>query len=84
MNVALPPRVRAVVYYVIAVAGLGLGATQVGFLAAAKGQPVWLTVALSVFGFFAAGFGTVAASHTPVQRSVQFEEVRYGSDDLRP
>ena len=47
---ALPPKVRAVIYYVYVVAGLGLGSTQVGYSAAGVDQPVWLTVAFAVFG----------------------------------
>lgn len=65
-RVALPPKVRAVVYYVYGVLGIGLGATQVGFLAAEAGQPTWLTVSLAVFGFVGLGFGLTAATNTPV------------------
>ena len=65
-RVALPPRVRAVVYYVYGTAGVVLGAVQVGFLAAAAGQPVWLTVALAVFPFLGTGFGLTAATNTTI------------------
>ena len=62
---ALPPKVRAVIYYFYVVVGLGLGSTQVGYSAAQLEQPVWLTVAFAVFGFLATGLGLVAASNTP-------------------
>ena len=62
---ALPPKVRAVIYYVYVVVGLGLGSTQVGYSAARLEQPVWLTVSFAVFGFLATGLGLVAASNTP-------------------
>ena len=62
---ALPPKARAVIYYVYVVAGLGLGSTQVGYSAAGVDQPVWLTVSFAVFGFLATGLGLVAASNTP-------------------
>ena len=62
---ALPPKARAVIYYVYVAAGLVLGSTQVGYSAAKLEQPVWLTVAFAVFGFLATGLGLVAASNTP-------------------
>jgi hypothetical protein len=39
------------------VVGLTLGATQVGYAAAAAAQPAWLTVALAVYAFLAATLG---------------------------
>lgn len=65
-TVALPPKARATIYYVYAVLGVGLGATQVGFSAASQGQPTWLTVALAVFAFVGTGFGLTAATNTTV------------------
>ena len=62
--VALPPKVRAILYYITAIAGIALGAAQAALLALDKGQPDWLTIALVVYPFIAAGFGTVAASNT--------------------
>ena len=64
-SVAFPPKARAAIYYVYVAVGLLLGATQVGFSAAELGQPTWLTVALAVFAFLAAGLGLTAASNTP-------------------
>ena len=62
---ALPPKARAVIYYVYVVIGLLLGSTQVGYSAARFEQPVWLTVSFAVFGFLSTGLGLVAASNTP-------------------
>lgn len=59
------PRVRGVIYQVAAWLGLALGATQVGYAAAHTGQPVWLTVALSVYGFVGAGIGFTAWANRP-------------------
>ena len=64
--VALPPKARAILYYITAIVGIGLGATQSALLALDKGQPDWLTIALVVYPFVAAAFGTVAASNTEV------------------
>lgn len=66
MTVAFPPKVRAVIYWAAFVIGLVLGATQVGYSAADLAQPTWLTVALAVFAFLAAGLGITAATNTPV------------------
>lgn len=59
------PRTRNIAYKVTAWLGLALGATQVGFLSAQATQPLWLTVALGVYGFVAMGIGFTAASNTP-------------------
>lgn len=58
------PGARKVVYTVFWILGLAIGATQVGYAAADLGQPVWLTVALAVFAFVAAGIGFTAAANT--------------------
>lgn len=54
---------RRVLYVVYAFLGLGLGAVQVAYSAAAVGQPTWLTVALSVFAFLGVGLGFTAAAN---------------------
>jgi len=59
------PNIRRVTYKITALLGLGVGATQVGFLAAEAGQPLWLTVTIAVYGFLAAGIGFTSASNTP-------------------
>jgi len=51
---------RKKIYTVFWVVGLLLGCAQVGYAAADLGQPVWLTVALAVFTFLAAGVGYTA------------------------
>lgn len=68
-TVFIPAKVRGVIYSVYAVVGLALGATQVGYAAANAGQPVALTVALSVFAFVGTGIGYTAASNTPAAPS---------------
>lgn len=82
-RVALPPKVRAVVYYVYGTVGVVLGAIQVGHMAAAAGQPVWLTVSLAVFPFLGAGFSLTAATNTQIPPAV--DEVELGRRvDLDP
>lgn len=57
---------RRAVYAVFGLLGLALSATQIGFGAAEIAQPVWLTVALAVYGFIAAsGFGVALANVRP-------------------
>lgn len=68
-RVFLPPKVRGPVYTGYGILGVGVGATQVGFAAANAGQPVWLTVVLSVYAFLGGAIGYTAASNTPVDRS---------------
>jgi hypothetical protein len=63
-TVALPPKVRAVIYLVYSLLGVTVGAIQVGYLAAGLDQPTWLTVALAVVPFLGAGLGITAASNT--------------------
>ena len=65
LRVALPPKVRAVLYYIFSIVGLTLGALWIGFSAAETAQPTWLTVALAVFAFLAPALGVTAASNTP-------------------
>ena len=61
------PRARKITYTAFWIIGLAIGATQVGYAAADLGQPVWLTVALAVFAFVAAGVGYTASTNTDVQ-----------------
>lgn len=60
----LPAKWRSVAYAVFAVLGLALGAVQVWFASAGAGQPGWLTPAMAVFAFVAAGFGFTANANT--------------------
>ena len=69
----LPPKVRAVVYAVLTILGLAVGAAQVGYAAANQSNPTWLTVALAVVPFLASGLGAVALTHTPKAEEVAYE-----------
>ncbi len=73
--VFIPAKVRGYVYTTFGFLGLGFGATQVGYAAAEAGQPVWLTVALSVYAFLGVGIGYTAASNTPAAPSELVGEV---------
>lgn len=69
----IPAAKRRVVYSVFAFLGLALGAVQVGYSAAELGQPVWLTVALAVYTFVAAGVGFTAQANTDREEPVTYE-----------
>lgn len=60
----LPADVRKKVYATYAVAGIAIGATQIGFTSASVNQPTWLTVTLGVYAYLGTAFGFVAASNT--------------------
>ena len=64
-TLAIPPAARSYVYWVFGVVSLVVGATQVGYAAVDLPAPDWLTVALAVVPFLAAGLGYTAATHTP-------------------
>ena len=57
-------RTRLAVYTVVASVTLIIGAIQVGYASLDAPQPDWLTVALAVVPFLAAGIGYTAATHT--------------------
>lgn len=69
--VFIPAKYRKVAYAVLALVGLALGATTVGFVAVAATLPKWLVAAQAVFGFVSAATGFVAranvAPETPVK-----------------
>lgn len=85
--VFIPAKVRGYVYTTFGFLGLGFGATQVGYSAAEVGQPVWLTVALSVYAFLGVGIGYTAASNTPAAPSemlIAGEVLEFTPDDGEP
>ncbi|WP_122262254.1 hypothetical protein [Ornithinimicrobium cerasi] len=69
-TLAMPAKVRVYVYAVLGVLSLAVGATQVGYAAINAPAPEWLTVALAVVPFLAAGLGYTAATHTPSQDAI--------------
>ena len=64
--VALPPVVRAVLYYVIAIGGLVYTATQSVYLALGHPQPIGVVIAGIVLGALSTAFGLTAASNTAI------------------
>ncbi|MEI2827328.1 MAG: hypothetical protein V9F04_13725 [Dermatophilaceae bacterium] len=66
-NAIIPAYVRRIVYVALAVAGLALGATQVGYSSIEATQPDWLTVALGVYAYLAGGSGILAVLNTPYE-----------------
>ena len=65
-----PYQARVYVYAVIGVLSLAVGAIQVGYASIEAPNPEWLTVALAVVPFLAAGLGYTAASHTPSEDTI--------------
>lgn len=61
----LPATWRRWIYAIYAIAGVGIGAVEVGFAAAEFAQPVWLTVTLAVYAFVGGAVDLTATSHTP-------------------
>ena len=65
MTDLIPAHIRAHIYAAFAFLGIALGGVQVGYAAAELGQPVWLTVALAVYGFVGGALGLTARANTP-------------------
>lgn len=64
-TVVTNPLVRKVIYGIYIVAGVLLGAIQVGFAAAeGAGQPDWLTITLAVYAFLSVPVGSLALVNT--------------------
>lgn len=66
-NVALPPKVRAIMYYVLALIGIALAAAQAAYLVVGE-QPKWLLVLFAVYGVLGTASGLTAASNTQTKQ----------------
>ena len=64
-TLAVPPKARVWVYAILGGLSLAVGAAQIGYASVNAPQPDWLTVALAVVPFLAAGLGYTAVTHTP-------------------
>ena len=66
MNIStyIPAAWRKPIYGAFAVAGVVIGAIQVGFAAAEVGNPLWLNITLAVFPFVAGAVGFTASANT--------------------
>ena len=66
MNISayIPAAFRKPLYGAFAVAGVIIGAIQVGFAAAEAGNPLWLNITLAVFPFVAGAIGFTASANT--------------------
>ena len=66
MNIStyIPASWRKPIYGAFAVAGVVIGAIQVGFSAAEIGNPLWLNITLAVFPFLAGAVGFTASANT--------------------
>lgn len=79
-RVTLPPQVRGPLYVAYGIIGVVIGAVQVGFASAELGQPMWLTVSLSVYAFLGAAFGLTAGSNTTTDDTPAAPEVHIHND----
>ena len=66
MNISayIPAAFRKPLYGAFAVAGVVIGAIQVGFSASEVGNPLWLNITLAVFPFVAGAVGFTASANT--------------------
>ena len=66
MNIStyIPAAWRKPIYGAFAVAGVVIGAIQVGFAAAEVGNPLLLNITLAVFPFVAGAIGFTASANT--------------------
>lgn len=66
MNISnyIPASWRKPIYGAFAVAGVVIGAIQVGIAATGDANPEWLAVALAVFPFVAGAVGFTASANT--------------------
>lgn len=66
MNIStyIPAAFRKPLYGVFAVAGVIIGAIQVGIAATGEANPEWLLVVLAVFPFLAGAVGFTASANT--------------------
>lgn len=67
MNIStyIPAAWRKHIYGAFAVAGVIIGAIQVGIAATGDANPEWLLVTLAVFPFLAGAIGFTASANTP-------------------
>jgi len=67
-NVALPPKIRAVIYIFTGIYVPAVSALQATFASLNWTQPAWLTIMVIFSGFLGGAFGFTAASNTIIQR----------------
>lgn len=81
MNIStyIPASFRKPLYGVFAVAGVIIGAIQVGIAATGDANPEWLLVTLAVFPFLAGAIGFTAAANTTA--AVYTEEEFHVAED---
>lgn len=63
----IPPKHRKKAYALFGLLGVLIGATFVGFAAAAVAVPTWLKVVAAVYAFVGGPVGAVANANTPSQ-----------------
>lgn len=83
MNISeyIPGTVRKPLYGALAVAGVAIGAVQVGYASIEHANPTWLTVTLAVYPFVAAALGFTAAANTPASKPITGDEPIAVTDD---
>ena len=77
----ITPTIRRTIYVIMAVAGLGIGATQVGYSSISAEQPDWLTVATAVYAYLSGGSGILAALNTRRQQHASTPDNQYDDNE---
>lgn len=77
----IPVNVRRIIYLSLAIAGLALGACQVGYASVAIPAPSWLIVASAVYGFLGGSGGVLAVLNTPAPAQEIEQEAQEIADD---
>lgn len=64
MVIPFPPQVRAALYWIFAIVGVGLGALALWYQFTPAGAPPWLDTVTKLLLFLAAAFGITSATNT--------------------
>jgi hypothetical protein len=64
MTIPIPPGIRAALYWVSAIVGVGLGGLAIWYQFTPDGAPSWLDTVTKLLLFLAAAFGITSATNT--------------------
>lgn len=86
MNITtyIPATWRKPIYGAFAVAGVIIGAIQVGIAATGDANPEWLLVTLAVFPFVAGAIGFTAAANTEPKDGLDAADTLASRNDVDP
>lgn len=64
MQIPIPPGIRAALYWIVALVGVGLGGLAIWYQFTPNGAPGWLDTVTKLLLFLSAAFGLTAAGNT--------------------